>query len=201
MHPYRRFRAASGRKKAAALVVGALVMSSAGFAGAQWILNTGNGSVVTAASVWVVNQTGTLPVGDVLAPTGSTGCMTACVNSLTVGVTVTNTSNAAQTLGTLYGNPSMVTDGAGVFDMNTSAYVDACPASNFSFPTQDGQIGETLNWVIGGTGPSMTADNGTVGTVQVAAGQTEKFTFQVKIADLAPAACQAIAPEWALAIT
>ena len=118
-----------------------------------------------------------------------------------MGVTVTNTSNAAQTLGTLYGNPSMVTDGyGGVFDTNASAYVDACPASNFSFPTPD-QTGQYLNAVIGGTGPSMTADNGTVGTVQVAAGQTEKFTFQVNIAAAAPAACQAIAPEWALAIT
>jgi len=204
MHPVRRFKSVSIKKKATILVAGALVVGAAGYAGAQWILNTGTGNVPTAQSAWSV-AAGAITGGS-LAPSETTGCTGTC-GSINQAITVTNISGSTCSsgfgcnFGLLYVTPSIESDGTGVWDSllnsGTGAYLDSCPAADFTISQQNGQSGDLVSAATGGTGPAM-SNSSPLTTYTIPAGATENLTFTINLASNAPAACQGIDVGWSV---
>ncbi|MGO9960587.1 MAG: hypothetical protein ACLP50_32200 [Solirubrobacteraceae bacterium] len=149
----------------AGLALGLAFAGSAAFA--AWILNTGTGNVTVASSNWTISLAA--PTGGPLAPTGSSyGNSTE-----SIAVTFLQTGQAAVTFN---GATATMTEdaGGGVYDTLTDAYVDGCPAADF-----------TNNMSL------QTNDNGT----QYNPGNHFVLTMTITISASAPTACEGLAPQ------
>ena len=167
------FRRQTRKRKTA--IVGSLVAAGLLFGGgaavAAWIINTGTGYATTAqGGTWAVSVSP--PTNGPLAPTGST------VGTPTeqVPVSVTNSTATGQTLATGIAVTFNSDAGGGVFDELTNAFVDACPAADFSADVT------TFNTANGGS--------------SVAAGAAVSGAITLTISDAAPVACEGLEPEF-----
>jgi hypothetical protein len=167
------FRRQTKKRKTA--IVGSLVTAGLLFGGgaavAAWIINTGTGYATTAqGGTWAVSVSP--PTNGPLAPTGSS----VGTSTEQVPVSVTNSTATGQTLATGITVSFNSDANGGVFDELTNAYVDACPAANFSADAS------TFNTANGGS--------------SVAAGSSASGAITVTIADAAPTACEGLEPEF-----
>lgn len=183
-HPIRKIKTMHGRRKHVAitgLLVGAVLFMAAGGAAAAWIFNTGTSNVTTAANMYTINNFAL--TGGPLQP-GVTETVTATVTNVSGGTLVTGVQHL-----TAAGTTFTTDSGGGVYDTLTSAFVDTCPAADFSFGP----------WVAitGGTGGDWTGGN-----VALLNGQTELAQAVVTISTSAPqTGCSGIAPKFTVVYT
>jgi hypothetical protein len=178
------------RKITALFIAGAIGLSVCGVAAAQWFVNQTQSSVTTAAQVWTFGQSGgtLLTTGAGIQPGSAPEVKYDNVNnqsasSQNLDLAMISATFDSDSNGLGQGLPGTTTGSGGVYDIITSAYVDACPASNFTVV-----IAPQAN-----TGSTMLNANPTT-TVSVPAAGFATVSLSYSINLTAPTACESLQP-------